>query len=71
MEAGDYEDEDGAYRCTPFPRLKKRREVIDLGPLPPRPWEVDGRVNKERGEERKGKNKRNPRGRGLFGWFGS
>lgn len=69
------EDVDDGYGYTPFPRLKRRREVIDLGPLPPRPWEVDGRVDTDSGEVRKGKNKGKGKGkqrrRGLFGWFGS
>lgn len=74
-EGDDDEDVDDGYGYTSFPRLKRRREVIDLGPLPPRPWEVDERVNRDSGEGRKGKNKGKgkgkQRGRGLFGWFGS
>lgn len=34
-EEDGYEYECYGYGYTPFPQLKRRREVIDLGPLPP------------------------------------
>lgn len=66
------ENEDDGYGYSTFPRLK-RRHVIDLGPLPPRPWEVGGRVNTDIGvrRERKKKGKDRQSAKGWFGWFGS
>lgn len=55
-EAGD-KDEDDGYEYMSFPRLKRRHKVNDLGPLAPRPWEVEGRVDTDSGEGREGKNK--------------
>jgi hypothetical protein len=63
------ENEDDGYGYSPFPRLK-RRHVIDLGSLPPRPWEVGERVNTDR-RERKKKGKDRGRAKGWFRWFRS
>lgn len=70
---GDCEYDDYGHEYRPFPRLKRRREVIDLGPLPPRPWEVDGIVDTRSGDGHKGKNKGKGQRRGsrFLGWFGS
>lgn len=72
-DGDSYKYEDYGYGYMPSPRLKRRREVIDLGPLPPRLWEVDGRVDIDSGDGRKGKNKGKGKRRGsrFLGWFGS
>lgn len=69
------ENEGDGYRFRPVPRLKRRREAIDLGLLPSRLWEVDERLDlgseEERKRKNKGKGKGKQRGMGLFGWLGS
>ncbi|KFY32560.1 hypothetical protein V493_00083 [Pseudogymnoascus sp. VKM F-4281 (FW-2241)] len=69
------ENEGDGYRFRPVPRLKRRREAIDLGLLPSRLGEVDERLDlgseEERKRKNKGKGKGKQRGMGLFGWLGS